>query len=278
MPSLDLDFSIVESYCWWNKWFLDHAKSSILSKLEGYVWPEPYEKFQVMLDNRSCPICQGDHFIRFVEPVLVREISLPAVWCVCTILEQMDKKYAFESSWRPEFLKDIKELPPKESAAFTKQIKEEAEDFIKHPFMWYYLYGGYGSGKTKVLNAIKYQLRGLALYINSSDFSQAIFKATADHTLGELLADVIDAPVLLFDDIGVEHKNSEYVYAAYYNVINGRYIMGTKAPSYVTSNKTIPELRTFRDENMGRIASRLGDIDLVCHQITKQSDYRTREA
>jgi len=268
------NMSMVESYAFWNWWFRTHpAKAGIF---EDYIWPHQLKLWNNMLAGRECPFCHGDRFVQLAEPIIINIITTQRVYCACLVLEQMETKYQYESVFTKQTLFSIK--PYGVAAKETKFIVKEAEAFINSPAMWVYLYGGYGSAKTHILTSIKTSLRGLALYITASEFAQHVFKATGEHRLDELLDEVANVPVLLIDDLGTEYsKNSEYLYSAFYNVINRRYALRAKAPIFVTSNVTQQAMLQHGDENMRRIATRLSDVDLVIPLVSKQEDYRRRE-
>jgi len=264
--------SIVQSYNFWNWWFANHE--ALAAKLEGYKWPQPLLIFNQMLHGRTCPSCHGDQYFHLRQPVRIGSFMISKGYCFCLLLQEMENEFTYKSDYRKEMLKDVVEYGP--HAAVTKFIKKEAQSFIQYPSMWYYLYGGFGSGKTKILSAIKTQLRGLALYITASDLNGYVFKATGERNLDLLIDELSSVPILLLDDLGTEYS-SPYLYSAMYSIINKRYIKGIDFPLFVTSNLTQNQLMTSSEENMKRIGTRLSDVDLVIPLVSKQEDYRRRK-
>jgi DNA replication protein DnaC len=263
------NLSMVKSYIFWNWWF--SQKLPALKKIEGYTWPEPLASYNNMLKGRPCPFCQSSQLFSLQTPTILDDITIDGGYCICLLLNEMERTYQFESDYHPETLMNFEEL-----TAEAKQIKTEVRHFAHRPSSWYYLYGGYGSGKTHLLSAIKKRLRGLALYITATDLNGLVFTATAEHKLDDLLSEIIDAPVLLLDDLGTEHA-SDYLYTAIYTIINTRYIKRNLAPVFVTSNLSQAQLMASSNENMRRVGSRLNDRQLVIPLVSTQSDYRMEE-
>jgi len=264
--------SIIQSYLFWNWWFSEERPSTKV--LEGYTWPGSLATYNEMLNGRYCPFCHGIEYFHLVKSIIVDGVEIRKGFCVCVILRELEETYEIESACRTETLDGFKAFGTQ--AKSISYIKKEVQHFIDRPSMWHYLYGGFGSGKTHLLSVIKSKLRGLALYITATDLNGLVFTATGDHKLDGLIAELAAAPVLLLDDLGTEHS-SDYLYTALYTIINARYIRGSNAPIFVTSNLTQAELMKSTNENMRRIGSRLNDRKLVIPLVTGQEDYRMRE-
>lgn len=264
--------SLTQSYVFWSWWFSKERPSTHV--LEGYTFPGSLSTYNEFLNGRECPFCHGDQFFHLKEPTILDGVSITKGFCLCVILREMEEKYDIESEYRSETLEGFKPFGAQSQS--INYIKTEVQHFIERPAMWYYLYGGYGSGKTHLLSVIKSKLRGFALYITATDLNGLVFTATNEHKLDYLIADIAAAPVLLLDDLGTEHS-SAYLYTALYTIINARYIRGMNAPIFVTSNLTQADLMISSNENMRRIGSRLNDRKLVIPLITKQEDYRLRQ-
>jgi len=259
--------TICESYAFWSKWFRDR----------------PDEKFSFQQNTReqlftrgggSCPFCNSTELVSFPSRQTTGVYESETVFCACMVFRAMNRKWECESSFIPAKINELVALDnPKNAATNTKTIKYHFKEFVKGLGRWIYLYGGYGSGKTHLLRALKTNLRGLALYVNVSDLSAKIYESLGNHTLGDLENELASAPILLMDDFGAEH-GTDYLYATLYRIINNRYDRSILAPTVFTSNFTYNELAVSTNNNLKRIASRLSDGGLVTHLTSIQIDYR----
>lgn len=260
------DLNFAQSFAFWTEWFMENP-----NVLEGYQWPSTWQDLRVALQGRRCPWCHGTGY-KALAPQNVAYQTIEIVYCVCRTLQEMDTEYTSESIWQPEKLSNFKLL----KGAGTVRILEAASDFMLRPAMWHYLYGGLGSGKTKLLYALKTHFRGLAFYLNMGNFNNLVASAMNRRNLDYLVEDIASVPILLIDDLGAEYP-SEFFYSTLYTIINDRYAMKLKAPTFITSNLTYDELRTSSHMEYKRIADRISDHDLTVTLISKQVSYRQLE-
>lgn len=266
------DFNEGESFAFWTQWFTANGDRA-RQLLGDYLWPHPLKEYDAVLDGRTCPFCHGNGY-KYLEPdQIIDDIAISQVYCVCSVLGMMENQHVYESSWIPSKVADIKEYGTTEVMKSIGGTKAMVRYFMKYPLAWNYLYGGFGAGKTHMLQSIKTYFRGLAIYITASDLNSLIFETTGTHTLHDLTNKLIEAPILLIDDIGKEFPGS-YLYSTLFRVIDARYNMKYKAPIFCTSNKTQMELMMSTDDHMKACADRLSDRLLVNSIATKQASYR----
>lgn len=281
MKSIFDNVSMVDTRVFWSWFFRDKTMKERAEELAPYTWRETYSQFQQAVQSHangdikfSCPICHQNLVLDLTANQLaIGDYPITKIGCLCTYLRYEEDLE--DEPVKPVFLKDIKAIDtPTGSAKLTKVIVKDAVDFINNLGMWRYLYGGYGSGKTHVLEAIKNALGPAAYYVNTSVLADRIFEATGNHTLHEFTEELSNYQVLLIDDLGAEY-GTKYLYSALYRIINSRYAKGIYAPTYFTSNKTITELSVLPDDNLQRIADRLSDNRLVIPLVTTQSSFRS---
>lgn len=268
--------SIPGSYVFWSIWWQPKPTDTEKEKKVKTLNFRTAKREELLgLNQGECPFCHGAELKLFPKLVPYGLYESDAVLCACMILQQTETDWEIESYWQPRKLSDLKLLPKpnKEAAENTKFIRDTSVQFIKQLGMWVYLYGGLGSAKTHILEAIKTQLRGLALYINAADLASALRTAVGRNEVSEIVDLVSGAPVLLLDDLGVELK-SDFLYSALYTIINRRYAKRFLAPTFITSNLTQEEIAMSEVENMRRIASRVSDNKLVIPLVSTQVDYR----
>ena len=270
------DLSEVRSYNFWGWWW---SKSPNAARLPEYKFPMPYGKWLAALGGRQCPFHRLDPILEFRPAPVIDgfEDGIQGVFCICALLQSMEQpNRVWETRYLPKTLESIEEWDePKGAAARTREIKSEVDYWIKRPYTWRFLYGGFGAGKSHILQAIKTAMRGLAGYVTTADLAEWVFRATRSRLLDELIDGVATVPFLLLDDFGAQHPNP-YTSAALYAILNRRYELGTDAPVFVTSNKTPEEMLKDPDDNTKRVGDRLSDTALVEKLVTKQKSWRGR--
>jgi DNA replication protein DnaC len=125
------------------------------------------------------------------------------------------------------------------------------------PSKWITILGDPGSGKSHVLSALDKKLNPWSLYITSADFEAKSFRATkgvAEYSLEDMLDVISQAPILLYDDFGLEY-GKDYIRALIRRVFDFRYRRPTEYITIVTSNLDKSELY----ETDPRIADRILD-------------------
>jgi len=271
------DCTIVESYVFWRWFFKAPEMMKNKGKLEGYTFPSSYDVYRekVLSVNGVCPICRGDKALSFTEKQIIGDYSFKDTYCLCTLLENLKASPLEGSSAKPALLSTINPIDkPAGAGKFTKIILKDAQDFIDRLGTWRFLIGGYGSGKTHILRAIKTQLGDFALYLTSSDLNQMVIDSVGAHAVSELIWDISNAHVLLIDDFGADYPSPFYS-SVLYAIFNNRYEMGTDAPTYFTSNTRPVDMMSSSDDNRKRLGSRLQDVSLIIHLATSQIDWRS---
>lgn len=140
--------------------------------------------------------------------------------------------------------------------AALKRSRRYVDDFLtpegrfEHRGLLYE--GPSGVGKTHlavgVLKALirSYRVRGR--FVDCTDLIhslQATFESGAERGKNQILAPIIDAEVLVLDDLGAQ-KPSEWTQEIFYLILNKRYLR--KAPTIVTTNRRLEEAADFRSE------------------------------
>jgi DNA replication protein DnaC len=135
------------------------------------------------------------------------------------------------------------------------------------------LSGNYGCGKSHILQAIDEMLAPIALYITASDFEQKIFEHMGDNTLSTFVKGMSLAPILLFDDLGMEY-GSPIVQSQMIHLIDSRYRNLDLFPMALATNYDSTTLMY-----MDRIGSRLmQESTLTWVSFAGVPDYRIRRA
>ena len=146
------------------------------------------------------------------------------------------------------------ELPRKDRDNLRRAY-ERARRYAEAPSGWLVLTGTYGSGKTHLAAAIANyrQLRGEpALFVTAPDLLdhlRATFSPDSTVSYDKLFQEVRNAPLLVLDDLGVEHA-SPWAREKLFQLIDHRYRLGL--PTVFTMSHTL-------DEIDARIASRMSD-------------------
>lgn len=220
---------------------------------------------QEELFEEICPKCGGDGFVLSYIDECGNEVYKP---CECRTVKLMENKLQMASIPR-EFsgytvdsfdLKFYKSADAQEKADMAKLLcTNYVKDFlnIRESGKGLYLYSRIkGSGKTRMAVSIANDI--ITRYRISAKFATTIqlldeIKKTWDKPEGgseqNLLQEIIDVPVLVLDDIGVE-KMSPWVNEKFYSILNGRMIQ--KQITIFTSNCVIEQL-AFDERIINRI-------------------------
>lgn len=213
-----------------------------------------------------CPKCGGDGFILSRIDECGNEVYKP---CECRALKLMENKlqgaaipkefcgYTVESF----DLNLYKSADAREKAELAKLLcRNYVKDFlnIRESGKGLYMYSHVkGSGKTRmavsIANDVITKYRVSAKFATTIQILDEIKKTWSDMqedaTEQGLLQEIIDVPVLVLDDIGVE-KMSPWVNEKFYSILNGRMIQ--KQITIFTSNCVIEQL-AFDERIINRI-------------------------
>jgi len=235
---------------------------TVLAKYPEYVFPQPYWKWR-NATGEICPICDGFG---------IATMDNEDYDCVCQVLMWQDQVKAALDPLRSQHgsVADI----------HLDMTNKKFADGINKAMFWatepvgvMVISGAYGCGKTHILQSINELLTPIALYITASDFEQKIFQHLGDSSLQSFIRGVSLAPILLFDDLGMEY-GSDIVNTQLVHVIDSRYRNLSLFPMAVATNKESTEIMYI-----DRIGSRLmQEQTLTWVSLKGVPDYRIRRA
>lgn len=224
----------------------------------------------IKLDEEKCIFCHGTGYEMYEADGLIfgRE-------CRCGLLKKQRMEGRLRFADIPEEFKNLsvenfrvdcyhKSLTMDRAA----RVKEIAESYVRHfPEMQERGKGLYlhsvtpGSGKTRMAASIandiirKYNIPvKFATTAELLDRIKQTWDKQSSITEAQLLKDIIEVPVLVIDDIGVE-GNAGWIQQRFYHILNSR--MVNKKVTLFTSNARITEL--FADV---RVKDRIGKMVL----------------
>lgn len=219
--------------------------------------PEEYlEKYTSKLENtvnelKNCKGCKGLEFCKnkvvgYVEYPKEEGDALVFVFKPCKYEKSKIKKENnvtfFET---PEFLRESSMgdiIPEKERLEILKYIKKFLDKYDKKEYeKGVYLHGSFGSGKSYIISALLNELSKKGAKCVNVYFPSLLrsLKESFD-SFEEKINEIINADVLLLDDIGAE-KNTEWSRDEILGTIL-QYRMDNNLPTFFTSNLNIEEL------------------------------------
>lgn len=216
-------------------------------------------------EEQRCPICDGTGFILARVDEFGNDVYKP---CECVVTMVMGNKLRFASIPK-EFsgytvesfdLTMYKSTEAREKAEIAKVLcTNYVKDFmnIRETGKGLYLYSQVkGSGKTRMAASVandiitKYKISAkFATTIQILDEIKKTWEQAENGTEQSFLQEIINVPVLVLDDIGVE-KMSPWVNEKFYSILNGRMIQ--KQITIFTSNCVIEHL-AFDERIINRI-------------------------
>lgn len=253
----------LRSWAYWTEKFKAFPNEKfIFGKTPAIVWDQIYP---------ICIFCEG--FKQAKDP-----ITGVSYYCVCSMSRWMEerkmKSSPLETVIRPALLKDLQVLKRYPGAGTLQELKQRISQWIPNPKTWYLISGNKGCGKTHILRAIKNALGPMAFYISSEDLNSLIFEALNKKTINELVLFLSSSPVLLLDDLGIEHTNTMFTDVVA-QVINRRYNANPdNYPVVITTNLSISEMLSSPDGGISRVASRMCDEQFSSVWKLEQPDYR----
>ncbi|HIY58335.1 MAG TPA: primosomal protein DnaI [Candidatus Tetragenococcus pullicola] len=152
---------------------------------------------------------------------------------------------------------------------FLEAYQDEPKDFHKG----LYLVGSFGVGKTYLLGAIAKELAESGYpttLLHFPSFAVDMKQAIAKDQVGEKLATLKKAPVLMLDDIGADAMSS-WIRDDIFGVIL-QYRMQEELPTFFTSNFTMDEL-----EKHLSVTQRGEEEPLKAKRIMERIRYLTKE-
>lgn len=196
-----------------------------------------------------CPRCDGRGWI--LEPDGGQGVAQPcecqAEGLVPRLLERAGIPARYQGCTLDNFNHERPEPDGAELHAALSRCRRYVDDFLtpdggfEHRGLLFE--GPAGVGKTHlavgVLKALIEGYRARGRFVDCTDLIhsvQATFEIGAERTKNEILRPVIDAEVLVLDDLGAQ-KSSEWTQEIFYLILNKRYLR--KAPTIVTTNRRL---------------------------------------
>ncbi len=228
-----------------------------------------------LLQEDECSFCHGAGYVRKDVPVGHPLFGKP-IPCECK-QRQLESKRR-EDLWRLSQLSAFQDMTfdtfnpmvPGSLEAY-RAARQYAEDLDG----WLALSGPCGSGKTHLAAAIanqQFQDGTLVLFTvvpHLLDHLRSTFAPQSSATYDELFDKVLNAGLLILDDLGAEYATS-WAQEKLFQIINSRYIY--QMPTVITTNVDL--IQDLDD----RIRSRLTDISLVKHVQLRAGDHRPMNA
>jgi DNA replication protein DnaC len=200
--------------------------------------------------------------------------------CLCHILTEQTRLDRLHTDYASK-IKDpqswnaidtgVKESKPGGARSFALFI-DRMKAWQNRPLQWLYISGDVGTGKSMILKLMAYNIGPWCLYLDASDLSDMIFRATANKELSDLVEVLSTWPILMIDDLGAEHK-TDFALNTVRAIINHRYAWPHEYVTVVGSNMSIQELRGDYDR---RVGDRLLDQDITEVFNLNVTSYRVR--
>lgn len=221
---------------------------------------------------KICPICNG------VQSFYASDDGLQ-YYCLCATLKWLDRRHQEAEEWEtrvaPAKLSDLVPLaiPDETAAKDLRKTLEVVRSFLDFPDFWMLLQGDTGCGKSHILRSIKTALPWLVTYISAESLQSKLFSALGSGRVDEFRRVLELAPVLLIDDLGIEHKSS-FTLDTIAGVINVRYSNHIEKPTVVATNLSFGDLTASPDIALRRVGSRLVDTKISKYLPLTQDDFR----
>jgi DNA replication protein DnaC len=193
----------------------------------------------------------------------VPEDILWRVFCHCH-LDEIERAWA--ERWaltsvpidgEPLSITDFKLVGSYNNQQLQRDLLSWGERLIASPFRhpWIMLTGGVGTGKTMYLRWLHQQLKPYSIYMPTRALIRKLFDsfdAGGDAT-STLYEELVQVPVLLLDDLGVEETKTKALQNNITQIIDARYALGFERPTVVTTNLTPQELKRLNERTADRI-------------------------
>jgi len=237
----------------------DADGNTLPSMTESYLaWrahcARTHRPMQPTFVNGTCSLCEGWRELQTSQ--------YGRMWCICEVAKRTQELDLQHSEYRSISNADatLDNFEPWGTDDSQDQIiilTDYLKEWLMWPSQWVTLIGGVGSGKSHLLSALDKMLKPWSLFITVTDFESKAFKATkgkAEYTLEDMLSVIQQAPILLFDDLGLEH-GSEYIVSLERSVMDFRYRRPEEYVTVVTTNKSRSKLYEWDT----RVADRILD-------------------
>jgi DNA replication protein DnaC len=232
----------------------------------------------VGVGDPDCPKCHGLGYVRVEREFTDPNFGKVAV-CTCRLphlqllqAQQLRADSNIESLAGKTFENFLPEgvSPDPYIRATVRAAYDRCKAFAEKPENWLLLIGTYGCGKTHLAAAIANDSLANgqpALFLNTPDlldFLRETFAPKSETTYSDRFDEIRDAPLLILDDLGTESP-TQWAIEKLYQLLNYRY--NAHLPTVITTNKRIEDIEP-------RVASRLGDAEIVTTLEVKAPDFR----
>lgn len=253
---------------WRNLYTTPNAAPFSLLKKELGLDRMPSSAEYLKAHNNDCPYCHGD--------AVVNSPTFGMVYCLCKLLEKVQKldttHKLIRTKTTPATLEQVV-YPVIMGGEYHRDMKkavEVAQAFIKSPDNWILLSGKSGTGKTHILRSINTAFEPIALYLSCGKLEQLIHQFRKDDLLDEFYDILVNAPILILDDIGIEYGGM-LVKSMTEKIIDARYEMFPSNPLVIATNLPPSELQSYIPRASDRIFDRTRTIPLT---ITRMKSIR----
>ncbi len=220
-----------------------------------------------------CQVCQGTGYLRVDVPVGHPSFGR-AVRCVCK-----NRQLALQRRnelWKLSNLGAFEEMTFATFNAVLPGVREAfeaAQHFAQSADPpWLVLSGKCGTGKTHLAAAIaneRFSQGEIVLFCvvpQLLDHLRSAFAPTSETTYDALFDKILEAGLLILDDLGAEHSTA-WAQEKLFQIINHRYMQ--RMPTVVTTNQALGNLEE-------RIRSRLNDKRMMRIVTLDAPDHRPR--
>lgn len=198
----------------------------------------------------ECPYCHNGHVLKNTE--------LGLIYCICKMLtkiEELEERHkVVRTLVSKAYLSEI--VYPKEMGdSYEKEMSKAvslATSFIHRPDHWVLLSGKVGCGKTHILKAINTAFYPMALYISAGNLENHIHKFRKEDELDTFFATLTKAPILIIDDIGMEH-GGPLVKSTIEKIVDSRYEAFPDMPTLFATNMLAWEIKEYIPRASDRI-------------------------
>jgi len=231
--------------------------------------------------NPLCPECSGSGWVHPLDgkgnPDYGNVVPCSAPGCAVANLRKYAESAEYQEACgiRPELqtFANFKALPEtKDSYAAAVQLADGTATFV-----WLLVFGGTGSGKSHLCNAVSRQLlsRGIQTrLVLGSEIIAQLRQGMNDHTTDEIMRYYQTVPALIIDDLGVGSKSpgeraGEWEWARIEELLVIRHEW--RRVTMVATNMDWSEFP-------GRIKSRFDDRSVSRWVLNQAPDYRSTKS
>jgi DNA replication protein DnaC len=265
--------SVLQSWLFWKDRYNEKPDA-----FHGYHFPDTFEVWNDALGHADCPFCNTYK----VFHVKWKQWDMDMM-CLCSLLEWIKDNSRvlrdYETPVQPADIdqliptNNVKNIPPG-AAKDLQLLKDYIKGWYNNPNSWVTISGEPGSGKTHVLRSIKTKFPGMSMFVDAANFQQHLFTARTEPTgVRDLIRELSIVPILLFDDLGLEHEN-QWTLNVIAAVMNNRYKFWNEQVTVTSTNHSLDALVGSPNIAMKRIADRLVDGQSSRCFVLRQRNFR----